>query len=257
MDGDVEVEFIVGTSGWHYNHWRERFYPAGLPKSKWLGFYAQYFRTVEINASFYRLPTEKAFASWRNTVPAGFLYAVKASRLITHYRRLVNVEDALETFIGRARILGDKLGPILYQLPPGLHRDDERLDSFLSLLPRDLQHAVEFRHSSWMDDRVFEILRKHDVAFCVISLPNFECPVVATARFSYLRFHGSRRKYTSCYDDEELDQWAELMRRLARESTPVYAYFNNDVEAHAVHNALTLMQKLGVIKWAPVFGSHR
>ncbi len=256
MDSDVTNKFIVGTSGWHYNHWRGRFYRSGLPKSKWLEFYAQYFRTVEINASFYRLPTEKAFANWRDTAPVGFVFAVKASRLITHYRRLINVEDALTTFLGRARILGDKLGPILYQLPPGFHRNDERLDSFLSLLPQDLQHAVEFRHPSWLVDPVFDTLRKHNVALCVISMPDFDCPVMATADFSYVRLHGSQRKYTSCYSDEELSQWAGRMRHLARDSGKVYAYFNNDAEAHAVHNALTLLQKLGVIKEAPVFAPH-
>ncbi|MBI2955408.1 MAG: DUF72 domain-containing protein [Chloroflexi bacterium] len=245
------MSFLVGTSGWHYDHWRDRFYPPGLAKSRWLQFYAQFFPTVELNASFYRLPTEKAFANWRATAPPGFRFAVKASRTITHYRRLIDVAEPLANFFGRARILGDRLGPILYQLPPALHRDDERLDRFLALLPQDLQHAVEFRHPTWLVDEVFAILRKHDVAFCVVSMPNFACPVVATASFCYVRFHGSQAKYASCYTDEELEEWAARLRSLADGNRTVYAYFNNDAEAHAVHNAQTLNEKLGQPQTVP------
>ena len=253
----MERKYFIGTSGWHYDHWRDRFYPEKLPKSRWLEFYARFFPTVEINNSFYRLPSEKAFENWRTGSPTGFAFAVKASRLITHYRRLQNVEGLLDTFLGRARLLKEKLGPILYQLPPGLHRDDQRLDRFLALLPRDLQHAVEFRHASWIDEGVFQILRKHDVAFCVISLPGFDCPVVATASFSYVRFHGSQAMYASCYTDEELEQWATNLRNLAKGCERVCAYFNNDAEGHAVHNAMTLMAKVGIVQSPPVLAPHK
>ncbi len=244
------MDYLIGTSGWHYDHWRDRFYPERLAKAKWLDYYARFFSTVELNASFYRLPTEKAFERWRDTSPPGFVFAIKASRLITHYRRLANVEEALATFFSRARLLGAKLGPILYQLPPGLHRDDARLDDFLALLPRDLHHVLEFRHASWFADSVFDILRRHNAAFCVLSMPDFDCPVLATADFAYVRFHGSQAKYSSLYTDVELDGWAERIRSLSANG-PVYAYFNNDANAYAVHNALALMQLLGVIARIP------
>ncbi|GAI34250.1 unnamed protein product, partial [marine sediment metagenome] len=155
----MSLYYYIGTSGWHYDHWRVRFYPEKLIKAKWLEFYAGHFTTVELNNSFYRLPSEAAFATWRDSSPANFTFAVKVSRFITHIKRLRNTEEAVDNFVGRARILDGKLGPLLYQLPPNMHRNDEVLESFLSILPRGLKHVVEFRHESWLDDKVFEILR--------------------------------------------------------------------------------------------------
>ncbi|MBI4318861.1 MAG: DUF72 domain-containing protein [Chloroflexi bacterium] len=239
------VSFRIGTSGWHYDHWRDRFYPEGLPKDRWLEYYGESFTTVEVNASFYRLPTERALARWRDGSPPNFLFAVKASRLITHYRRLRNVAELLDTFLDRARLLGDKLGPILYQLPPQFVRDDETLGDFLAQLPENFRHVLEFRHASWLSDEVYDLLRRHDVGFCVISAPGQEYPAVATADFAYIRFHGSHTVYGGCYTDEELERWAGIARELGRESRMVFAYFNNDANAYAVYNALTLKQKLG------------
>jgi uncharacterized protein YecE (DUF72 family) len=234
------LQYYIGTSGWHYDHWRQLFYPDKLPKAKWLEFYSRHFTTVELNNSFYRLPSEEAFANWRDSSPANFTFAVKVSRFITHIKRLKNSEEPVDTFLGRAKILEQKLGPLLYQLPPNMHRNDDRLESFLSILPPKLKHVIEFRHQSWLDDGVFEILRWHNAGLCVFDMPGLSCPLVATADFAYIRFHGSTGLYSSSYSDEELADWARRLGSLAPEVKEVYIYFNNDAEAFAVRNAVTL-----------------
>jgi len=236
----MSFQCYVGTSGWHYEHWRDRFYPEGLSKGEWLKFYASHFNTVELNSSFYRLPSESAFAVWYNSSPANFTFAVKVSRFITHIKRLKDTEEAVNKFTNRARILGEKLGPLLYQLPPSMHRNDEVLDSFLSTLPREMKHVFEFRHQSWLEEEVFQILRKYNAGFCVFDTPSVSCPVVATADFAYVRFHGSTGLYFSCYSDEELADWTRKLTSLASNLETIYIYFNNDAEAFAVRNAMTL-----------------
>ena len=244
MLGFKSLQYYIGTSGWHYEHWWHRFYPRELAKAKWLEFYAAHFTTVELNNSFYRLPSEAAFATWRKSSPESFVFAVKVSRFITHIKRLKDSGEAVTTFLGRARVLEEKLGPLLYQLPPNMHRDDERLRSFLSILPEGMKHVVEFRHQSWLEEGVFEILRKHNVGFCVFDMPTISCPVVATADFAYIRFHGSSELYSSCYTDAELADWAEKLTSLASSLKAVYIYFNNDAEAFAIRNAMTLRSYL-------------
>ena len=236
----VALQYYIGTSGWHYDHWRHLFYPDKLTRAKWLEFYARHFTTVELNNSFYRLPSEEAFANWRDSSPANFTFAVKVSRFITHIKRLKNSEEPVGTFLGRAKILKQKLGPLLYQLPPNMHRDDDRLESFLSILPPGLKHVLEFRHESWLDNGVFEVLRRHNVGLCVFDMPGLTCPLVATAEFAYIRFHGSTGLYSSCYSDEELAEWARRLAGLAPEVKEAYIYFNNDAETFAVRNAMTL-----------------
>jgi len=242
----VMTEYYVGTSGWHYEHWRGLFYPEALAKPKWLGFYAQDFTTVELNNSFYHLPSEKAFVNWRESSPKGFVFAVKISRFITHIKRLRNVEEPLRNFLTRADFLQDKLGPLLYQLPPGMRRNDETLEAFLAILPRQYRHVFEFRHESWIDDDVFSILKRYNVGLCVFDMPDFTCPVVATADFAYVRFHGSTGLYWSCYSDEELSDWAKKIDELGKNLKAVYIYFNNDAEAYAVRNAKTLSRLLSL-----------
>lgn len=234
------MQYYIGTSGWHYDHWRQSFYPERLPKAKWLEFYSCYFNTVELNNSFYRLPSEAAFANWYNSSPANFTFAVKVSRFITHIKRLKDIEEPLDNFLDRAKILKEKLGPLLYQLPPSMHRDYGRLESFLSILPSGPRHVLEFRHQSWLDGEVFEILRRHNVGLCVFDMPDFSCPLAATADFAYIRFHGSTGLYSSSYSDEELVEWARRLGGLAAEVKAIYIYFNNDAEAFAVKNAVTL-----------------
>ena len=238
------AEYYIGTSGWHYEHWKGLFYPEGLAKANWLEFYAQHFPTVELNNSFYHLPSEKAFVNWRESSSEGFMFAVKVSRFITHIKRLKDAEEPLQNFLARAGFLQHKLGPLLYQLPPNMKRDDERLEAFLSILPPQYHHVFEFRHESWIDDSVFQMLRRYNVGLCVFDMPGFTCPVVATADFAYVRFHGSAGLYWSCYSDEELSQWAEKIAELGRSLKTVYIYFNNDAEAYAVRNAKTIAQFL-------------
>ena len=241
------MKLCVGTSGWVYKHWRERFYPQGLAQAKWLEFYNQHFSTVELNNSFYHLPSEKAFAGWRERSSPGFVYAVKISRLITHLKKLRNVEEALENFFSRARILSKKLGPLLYQLPPNMPRNDKVLEAFLHLLPPDLCHVFEFRNESWLDEEIFALLREHNIGFCIYDMPEFTTPVVSTADFAYIRFHGSADLYGSCYTDAQLERWAKRIGELGEGLKAVYIYFNNDTEAFAIENARTLRDKLTTI----------
>jgi len=240
----VALQYYIGTSGWHYDHWRHLFYPDKLTKAKWLEFYSRHFTTVELNNSFYRLPSEEAFANWRDSSPANFVFAVKVSRFITHIKRLKDSEEPVDTFLSRAEILEEKLGPLLYQLPPNMHRDDARLEAFLSILPQGMKHVLEFRHESWLDEGVFEILRRYNVGLCVFDMPSLSCPLAATADFVYIRFHGSTELYSSCYSDEELAEWAKRLADLAANLKAVYIYFNNDAEAFAVRNAMTLRDYL-------------
>jgi len=243
----MTIKYCVGCSGWHYEHWRGLYYPGELPKPKWLQFYARQFTTVELNNSFYRLPSEKAFTTWRESTPDNFIFAVKVSRFITHIKRLKNLGSAVENFLSRADLLGKKLGPLLYQLPPNMKRNDELLQNFLSSLPSKYQHVIEFRHESWIDDAVFDILRRHNAGLCVFDMPGFSCPLVATSDFAYVRFHGSEGLYSSCYSDQDLSQWAQRIAGLGQNIKARYIYFNNDAEAFAVKNAITLENFLNIL----------
>ena len=176
--------------------------------------------------------------------PANFTFAVKVSRFITHIKRLKNSEEAVEKFVSRVKILGEKLGPLLYQLPPNMHRNDEVLESFLATLPQGMKHVFEFRHHSWLEEKVFEILHKYNMGFCIFDMPSLTCPVIATADFAYIRFHGSRGLYFSCYSDEELADWVKRLANLAVNLKAVYIHFNNDAEAFAVRNAITISDYL-------------
>jgi uncharacterized protein YecE (DUF72 family) len=240
----VAAKYYIGTSGWVYPHWRGAFYPHDLPQTKWLGFYAQHFDTVELNNTFYHLPKEKTFDNWHTKAPESFRYAVKASRFITHIKKLNDVGEPLQSFLDRACRLKEKLGPILYQLPPSMHRNDERLEGFLSLLPQGINHTIEFRHESWLDDKVFDILRRYKTGLCVFDMPGFQCPLIATASFAYIRFHGSSGLYSSCYSDDEMESWAGRIIDVAKKLDVVYIYFNNDAEGFAIRNAQTLRDKL-------------
>jgi len=244
MANKPSPKYYVGCSGWHYDHWRGLYYPEGLPRSKWLQFYAKQFTTVELNNSFYHLPSEKAFVTWRESSPNDFAFSVKVSRFITHIKRLRNLGSAVENFLSRACFLRNKLGPLLYQLPPNMKRNDEVLEDFLSSLPQKYQHVFEFRHESWIDDSVFHVLQQYNAGLCVFDMPGFTCPLVATTDFAYIRFHGSEGLYSSCYSDEELSQWAQRIARLGKNVKAIYIYFNNDAEAFAVKNALTLIDYL-------------
>jgi uncharacterized protein YecE (DUF72 family) len=242
--GCILVRYFIGTSGWHYDDWRNRFYPEKLPKSWWLKFYTEHFPTVELNNTFYRLPSENAVANWHDSSPPDFLFSVKVSRFITHIKRLKDTKEAMDNFMSRMRKLDGKLGPLLYQLPPGMHRNDDVLSDFLAGLPDNIRHVMEFRHESWLENDVFDILRKYHVGMCVFDMPKLSCPLVATADFAYIRFHGRDSLYSSCYSDDELAGWAEKIENIAKTLESVFIYFNNDVQGFALKNAVTLRDYL-------------
>jgi len=234
----------VGTSGWHYKHWLGDFYPAKFAPAKMLPWYSREFHTVEINNSFYRLPEEKTFQQWKDMAPPGFLFAVKASRFITHIKRLKNVADAIDLFFSRAKPLGPALGPVLFQLPPRWKANIERLIEFLSILPKQHKYAVEFRDESWCTPRVYDLLRRHNVALCIHDWREMPWPKELTADLTYIRFHGSGSCYGGNYPDERLRTWAELIRSWRPRIDHAFIYFNNDIGGHAIRNARTLRTML-------------
>ncbi|MCX7968561.1 MAG: DUF72 domain-containing protein [Armatimonadetes bacterium] len=238
----------VGTSGWVYQHWRGKFYPPDLPSSHWLSFYARNFDTVEVNNSFYRLPKRETFERWRIETPEGFVFAVKGSRFITHMKKLRDVGEAVRRFFSSVEGLGEKLAVILWQLPPNLKADIDRLDKFLRDLPNICVYAVEFRNASWWQEKkVWRVLENHRVAHCVPILPTIpkELADFVTAPFIYLRFHGWDGLYSGCFPDEELEWWAEKIRTWRKQGLTVFAYFNNDINAYAVQNAMSLKKLVG------------
>ncbi len=240
MSGQVRI----GTSGWHYAHWRGPFYPERLPAGVMLGYYARHFDTVEVNNTHYCLPRPAVIEAWRDAVPAGFVFAVKASRYITHFHRLNPPFQRYGRFFEGIGGLGDRLGPVLFQLPPAFRRDDGRLDAFLGGLPISLRAAVEFRHPSWECAAVMELLACHDVALAVTDLGGRLSPVQATASFAYVRLHGPRQAYTGSYDDRALDDWSRQIRAWVAEDRQVFVYFDNDDKAMAVGDALRLKSRL-------------
>jgi len=235
--------FRVGCSGWQYRHWRGDFYPADLPQSRWLEFYASRFDTVEVNNSFYRLPPEDLFSTWRGRVPARFLFAVKASRYLTHMKKLRDPIDPLAKLFDRALELKRKLGPVLYQLPRQLQKDLDRLRAFLAAVPdpRRTRQAMEFRHPSWYDDEVFAVLRKSGMALCLHDMAGSVSPRLVTGRFSYVRFHGEVARYSGAYSDATLEDWAKW---LVAAGKPAFVYFNNDAGGHAPRDAMRLRSLL-------------
>jgi uncharacterized protein YecE (DUF72 family) len=233
----------IGTSGWYYDHWKERFYPAGLAKNKWLEHYAQHFDTVEINNTFYHLPRQQTVQRWHKLAPKHFLYAVKANRYITHIKKLKDASEPLQRFFDRISLLNDNLGPILYQLPPRLHKDLDLLKSFIELLPRQRTAVFEFRHNSWYTDDTFELLDKLNAAFCIHDMPGEQSPRQVTADIVYFRCHGTAGKYSGGYRDATLQKRADWLKSQSENVRGIYVYFNNDVQGHAIKNAKTLKQQ--------------
>jgi len=237
----------VGCSGWVYPHWRERIYPQGLPQRRWLAHYAEHFDTVEINSTFYRLASPAAAEGWVEQTPEGFIFAVKASRYLTHIKRLTMLEDGIKRFYERLEALTrtDKFGPVLWQLPENFHRDDERLEGALEALPSG-RHAFEFRHASWFAKEVYGLLRDHDVALVIGDDPSRPFQTLERpADWTYIRFHRGNRGRGGNYSHSELESWARRMAQWRRQ-TEIYAYFNNDWEGYALNNARLLKDQLGV-----------
>jgi uncharacterized protein YecE (DUF72 family) len=239
-------EIYIGCSGWSYRHWRGRFYPEAQTPNKWFEFYAEVFNSVEVNNTFYRLPDVRTFRAWRAQAPRGFLYAVKASRYLTHQKKLKDAKAPLKKLLNRAQYLEEHLGPILYQLPSRWRLDKERLESFIDLLPEDLIHVFEFRDQSWMVEEIFQLLEERGVSFCVHDMSGLDVPRRTVGAVTYVRFHGTGKKYQGSYREPMLRGWGNWMEKQVRRGKDLYVYFNNDAEGHAVRDAQRLMQKVGL-----------
>jgi uncharacterized protein YecE (DUF72 family) len=230
----------IGTSGWHYKHWHGCFYPSSFPAAKMLRWYAERFDTVEINNSFYCLPKPEALAAWCRETPANFCFAVKASRFITHNKKLLDPKETIRNFMSAIRGLGKRLGPILFQLPPGWQLNLERLESFLRALPRGRQHVFEFRNPMWNVQPVYDTLRRYNAAYCIYELAGFQSPMEVTADFAYVRLHGPGNKYQGDYSHDQLKSWAGKIDEWRKSLRDVYIYFDNDQAGYAAKNAQEL-----------------
>lgn len=233
----------IGTSGWGYPHWRGPFSPRDLEPRRWLAHYAQTFDSVEINNTFDRLPLPETFSGWKDQTPGGFLFAVEANRFITHRKKLEDAESALAEFVTRARWLGDKRGPILYQLPPRWRPDLARFAHFLQALPAGYVHVIEFREQGWFDQSVFCRMERFGVVHCIHDTRPLRVPLRATGEAVYLRFHGSPMDGGDC-PEEHLTSWAAGIERWLSSARDVYAYFNNDIGGFAIRNAQTLRRAI-------------
>lgn len=230
----------VGTSGWHYKHWTGTFYPAGLSQKGQFEAYKEVFDTVELNNPFYRLPTRDTFKKWKEAVSKDFLYAVKVHRYITHMKKLHDTREPVKLFMSRATALGKKLGPLLFQLPPGWKLNLDRFKEFLTTLPRSKRFVFEFRNPTWYNEAVYELLRKKGCAMCLYELAGHQSPIEITADFVYVRLHGPGDKYQGSYTDETLSTWAAKCRIWADDGLDVFVYFDNDQAGYAAFNAMTL-----------------
>ena len=240
----MSCDIRIGTSGYHYRHWLGNFYPEDLSTAAMLRFYLNYFDTLELNNTFYRLPTVSAVEGWRDSVPDSFTFAVKASRFLTHNKKLKDPKNALENLLPRVDLLGKKLGPILFQLPPKWKINLDRLQELLALLPRAHRYAFEFRETSWLTDEVLAMLRKYRAAFCIYEIAGYESPLHVTSDWSYVRLHGPGGKYQGSYSEAQLERWADWIAEQQAKLRAIYFYFDNDQAGYAPENALTLRRKV-------------
>ncbi len=237
------MENYIGCSGFYYSDWKSKFYPEDLPKKKWLEYYSEHFNTVEINNTFYKMPEKKDLDKWKTHTPPDFKFTLKANRYFTHQKKLHVDDDFKEqfhNFMELAHGMENKLGSVLWQLPGNLHKNLEKLNDFCGLLNKDNLHVIEFRHESWFDEDVYDLLTENKVALCVISAPG-NLPEVskATSKLAYLRLHGKKDWYRYHYSEKELKAWEERLKKL-KNVNELFVYFNNDYNANAVENAKTL-----------------
>lgn len=238
------AQALVGVSGWQYPDFSRKYYPDNLEKPEQLNFYAGRFPTVEINNTFYQLPKESTVRKWYDQVPDDFVFAVKASRYITHMKNLLEPQETLPKFIKRASHLKEKIGPILFQLPPHWGVDVERLRHFLSYLPENYRYAFELRNKSWFEEDIYSLLREHRVAFCIYNFNFRISPLLITADFVYIRLHGPGRAYHDPYDLDVLGRWADRIQDWVDSGQDVYCYFDNTHRGYAWENAQTLLENL-------------
>lgn len=253
-------ELYIGTSGWAYSHWDGIFYPKDLASKNKLRYFSQHFKTAEINYSFYHLPKSGTYRNWYEETPPGFLFAVKASRFITHIKRLKGVKVAWRTFLGNSLYLEEKLGPILFQFPPNFKANQEntkRLERFLGFITDPqfgkkftgvkklpMRFAFEFRHGSWCNEKVYKLLERYKVAWVIADSPKYPRADVVTCNFVYIRMHGSEAMFSSKYAKKELQYLARKIKRWLEQGISVYTYFNNDVMGYAIENTRTIRKML-------------
>ena len=240
------LKTYIGTSGYNYSHWSNGvFYPEGLTQNKWLEYYCQFFNSVELNVSFYRLPSKKTFQNWYKRTPKDFYFVVKGSRFITHVKKLKDCKEPLKMFLENASGLKERLVCILWQLPPGLKKDLKRLEDFLKLLKKsvnNIRQAIEFRNKSWFDRENYDLLKRYNTCLCFAHSDRWPCVKEITSDFLYLRFHGGEILYGSNYSESQLKEWADFA--LSTTINRIFAFFNNDAHGFAVKNALKLKELL-------------
>jgi uncharacterized protein YecE (DUF72 family) len=238
-------KLAIGCSGFNYPHWRGTFYPGGMPQRLWLDHYASVFASLELNVTFYRLPRPSTFEKWKLGTPPGFLFALKGSRFITHIKRLRDPWEPLERFFAAALELKEKIGAVLWQLPPGFRADTQRLRLFLELLEKyPVKNTLEFREESWLGDEAVSLCREHNIAICMADWPRFLDEPPLTADFVYIRRHGRGGDYATEYSHEQLARDAERIRGYLGGGRDVFIYFNNDAQGYAPKNACDLKRLL-------------
>jgi uncharacterized protein YecE (DUF72 family) len=240
-------KIYVGTSGWNYKHWEEVFYPAAIKKQDWFNYYSTKFNSVEINNTFYNLPKVQTIKAWKNNAPGNFIYAIKASRYITHMKKLKDPKEPVNNFLKIIKQLKSNLGVILFQLPPHWKFNRERLSGFLSQLPYNYKYVFEFRDQSWWNDETYELLNKHNVAFCIYNMPDEETPRKITSDTIYIRMHGPVKKYSGSYSSQQLSGWKRWIENRIEKVSSVYIFFNNDDRGYAAKDALKLQEMVNNI----------
>jgi len=239
------ARLFIGTSGYVYKHWKQLFYPEKLPAKQWLSHYCSVFSTVELNTTFYSLPTENGVDAWKAGSPEGFVFACKGSRFLTHMKRLTDVDVGVHRYFELVLRLGEKLGPVLWQLPPQMTKPDpERLEQFLAFLPANVRHAVEFRSDAWYTDEICDVLDTYGAAFCEHDAVDRQPPRY-TGGWRYIRFHGAQSRYRGLYGRAALWPWVEDLKRWKALGHDAYVYFNNDLQGHALSDALDLLDLTG------------
>ena len=236
------ARIYIGTSGWHYGHWKGPFYPEALSDGALLDYYLCFFHTVEINNTFYRMPEKEILLEWKKTAPEDFIFAVKASRYITHMKKLKECKGPVVSFLKKIALLGDRLGPVLFQLPPHWNINPGRLNAFLKLLSKDFRYAFEFRDTSWFSTETYDALAEHGAAFCIYDLDRNLSPKAITADFVYIRLHGTDGPYRGKYSTKALSGWAGAFSAWARQGREIYCYFDNDEKGYAAQDALRLQE---------------
>ena len=236
----MNAEAHIGTSGFYYEHWRGILYPEGIPKNRWFEYFSREFDTVEMNSTFYHLPRSKTVEGWDSRSPDDFLFSFKASRSISHYKRLRGVKEDLYLFLHLLKPLRHKIAAILIQLPPSLHKDAELLADFFPILPPRWRFVLEFRHESWYDEEIYALLRQYGVAYCWHDFGRKETPILSTTDFCYIRLHGPSGHYQGSYEDTVLWKWDRRIRQEVDRGHEVFVYFNNDMEGNAIRDAQRL-----------------